>query len=223
MERIKVLLADDQTLFAESLRLVLKQLTKDIRVVGVAKNGREALEFASTLHPDIVLMDVRLPEIDGVETARLIIESFPKIKVLMLTTLDDSEYVIKALSFGAVGYLLKNVSPEDLIASIRAVSENNVLIAPKVAFNLLKKLTGKHKERSNLDITINSPDWIEQLSKREKEVLGLIAQGYNNKEIARKLFIGEQTVRNYVSIIYCKLGVKDRVLVAKMANKANLV
>jgi len=222
MEQIKVLLADDQTLFVESLRVVLQKLTKDIRVVGVARNGREALKLTSELHPNIVLMDVRLTEMNGVETARMICETYPDIKVLMLTTLNDSEYVIKTLGFGAVGYLLKSVSPVDLIAAIRGVSEGNVLIAPKVAFKLLKKLMGKHKERSNVDITINSPDWIEQLSKREKEVLGLIAQGYNNKEIAKKLYIGEQTVRNYVSIIYCKLGVKDRVLVAKMANKANL-
>lgn len=222
MEQIKVLLADDQILFLESLRVVLEKMAEDIRVVGIAKNGREAMEITVALRPDIILMDVRMPELNGVESARVIIERFPGIKIIMLTTFDDNDYVIEALGFGAVGYLLKNVSPADLVAAIRAVYEGNVLIAPRVASKLVQKLSISNYEHSRMDITIQSPDWIGQLSNREKEVLGLIAQGYSNKEIARQLYIGEQTVRNYVSIIYCKMGVKDRVLVAKMALKADL-
>lgn len=223
MQNIKVLLVDDQILFVESLRVVLEKMTNDITVVGVAQNGREAIELTSSLHPDVILMDVRMPEMNGVESAHIIIERFSKIRVIMLTTFDDDEYIIEALKFGAAGYLLKNVPPTDLIAAIRVVYEGNVLIAPNVASKLVKKLINTPEDRSSVDITLNSPDWLGQLSNREKEILSLVAQGYENKEIAKKLYIGEQTVRNYVSIIYCKMGVKDRVLVAKMASKAGLV
>ncbi len=223
MEKIKVLLVDDQILFVESLRMVLEKTTDDIKVVGVARNGREAVELASSSDPDVILMDVRMPEMNGVESARIIIERFSEIRVIMLTTFDDDEYIIEALKYGAAGYLLKNVPPADLIAAIRVVFEGNVLIAPKVASKLVKKLVNTTEDKPSVDITLNSPDWLDQLSNREKEILSLIAQGYDNREIAKQLYIGEQTVRNYVSIIYCKMGVKDRVLVAKMASKAGLV
>ncbi len=223
MEKIKVLLVDDQILFVESLRMVLEKTTDDIKVVGVARNGREAVELASSSDPDVILMDVRMPEMNGVESARIIIERFSEIRVIMLTTFDDDEYIIEALKYGAAGYLLKNVPPADLIAAIRVVFEGNVLIAPKVASKLVKKLVNTTEDKPSVDITLNFPDWLDQLSNREKEILSLIAQGYDNREIAKQLYIGEQTVRNYVSIIYCKMGVKDRVLVAKMASKAGLV
>lgn len=223
MEKIKVLLVDDQILFVESLRMVLEKMTNDIIVVGVAQNGREAVELASALQPNVILMDVRMPEMNGVESARIISDRFSEIRIIMLTTFDDDEYIIEALKYGASGYLLKNVPPADLIAAIRAVFEGNVLMAPKVASKLVEKLVNTTEDKPSVDITLNSPDWLDQLSNREKEILSLIAQGYDNREIAKRLYIGEQTVRNYVSIIYCKMGVKDRVLVAKMASKAGLV
>ncbi|MGE5606279.1 MAG: response regulator [Bacteroidota bacterium] len=223
MEKIKVLLVDDQILFVESLRMVLEKMANDIIVVGVAQNGREAVELASSLQPNVILMDVRMPEMNGVESTRIISERFTEIRVIMLTTFDDDEYIIEALKYGASGYLLKNVPPADLIAAIRVVFEGNVLMAPKVASKLVKKLVNNTEDKPSVDITLNSPDWLDQLSNREKEILSLIAQGYDNREIAKRLYIGEQTVRNYVSIIYCKMGVKDRVLVAKMASKAGLV
>lgn len=223
MKKIKVLLVDDQVLFVESLRMVLEKMANDIAVVGVAQNGREAVELASSLQPNVILMDVRMPEMNGVESARIISERFSEIRIIMLTTFDDDEYIIEALKYGASGYLLKNVPPEDLIAAIRAVFEGNVLMAPKVASKLVEKLVNTTEDKPSVDITLNSPDWLKQLSNREKEILSLIAQGYDNREIAKRLYIGEQTVRNYVSIIYCKMGVRDRVLVAKMASKAGLV
>ena len=223
MEKIKVLLVDDQKLFVESLRMVLEKITDDIIVVGVAQNGQEAVELASALQPNVILMDVRMPEMNGVESARIISERFSEIRIIMLTTFDDDEYIIEALKYGASGYLLKNVPPEDLIAAIRAVFEGNVLMTPKVASKLVDKLVNTTEDKPSVDITLNSPDWLNQLSNREKEILSLIAQGYDNREIAKRLYIGEQTVRNYVSIIYSKMGVKDRVLVAKMASKAGLV
>ncbi|MGE5583407.1 MAG: response regulator [Bacillota bacterium] len=222
MEKIKVLLVDDQRLFVESLRVVLEKTASDIAVVGVASDGHMAVESASTLHPDVILMDVRMPELNGVEATRIILKRFPEIRVLMLTTFDDDEYVIEALNYGAVGYLLKNVPPGELVTAIHAVFEGSVLIAPKVATNLLKKLVNPLEEKPITETREISPNWLSELSNREKEILSLIAQGYDNKEIAKKLYIGEQTVRNYVSIIYCKLGVRDRVLVSKMACKAGL-
>ncbi|MGE5606365.1 MAG: response regulator [Bacteroidota bacterium] len=222
MEKIKVLLVDDQLLFVESLRVVLEQTAADIVVVGVAADGRAAIQKTSALQPDVILMDVRMPELNGVEATRLILDKFPETRVLMLTTFDDDEYVIEALNDGAVGYLLKNVPPGELVTAIRAVHEGSVLIAPKVATKLLKKLTSPLENKPASEAGETPPGWLGELSNREKEILSLIAQGYDNKEIAKRLYIGEQTVRNYVSIIYCKLGVRDRVLVSKMASKAGL-
>ena len=222
MKKIKVLLVDDQTLFRESLRSVLETRAEDIEVVGVAANGNEALELLLPDLPDVVLMDIRMPEMNGVECTRIIKERYPEIRVLMLTTFDDDEYVVEALHIGAAGYLLKDVPPAELISAIRAVYEGGVLIAPQVATKLVERL--RHPEESSAD-TRNKPpgpDWHRQLSVREREILQLIARGYDNKEIAKKLFIGEQTVKNYVSIIYYKLGTHDRVQVARMATEVGL-
>lgn len=164
-----------------------------------------------------------MPGINGVESTRIIKEQFPEIRVLMLTTFDDDDYVIEALNYGAAGYLLKNVPPTELVAAIRAVYEGNVLIAPKVASKLFKKLVKPSLDKTGAGGEIVSQNWLNELSNREKEILSLIAQGFDNRGIAKKLYIGEQTVRNYVSIIYYKLGVRDRVLVSQMANKAGLV
>jgi DNA-binding NarL/FixJ family response regulator len=221
MEKINVLLVDDQLLFVESLRVVLEKMVNDIEVVGIAHDGQQAIKLASSLHPDVILMDVRMPGLNGVESTRVIKGQFPEIRVLMLTTFDDDEYVIEALNCGAVGYMLKNVPPAELVAAIRAVYEGNVLIASKVATNLVKKLV--NPKSGDGEAKAAAPDWLNELSNREKEILSLIGQGHDNKEIAKKLYIGEQTVRNYVSIIYYKLGVRDRVLVAQMANKAGLI
>ncbi|HEY8463030.1 MAG TPA: response regulator transcription factor [Bacillota bacterium] len=222
MKQIKLLLADNQTLFVESLRIVLEQIAADIKVVGVARNSKEVVELASLLHPDIVLIDAQNLEMEGAKTVRRFLESFPEVKVILLTTFEEQEYVWEALESGAVGYLLKNIPPVDLIAALRAVFQGNILIIPRVASKLLKKPAVLSMDNSKTQAP-SSPAWLQQLSKREREVLSLIAQGYSNKEIARQLYIGEQTVRNYVSIIYCKIGVRDRIQVAKMATKANLI
>jgi len=222
LKKIKVLLVDDQTLFRESLRSVLETRAEDIEVVGVAANGNEALELLLPDLPDVVLMDIRMPEMNGVECTRIIKERYPEIRVLMLTTFDDDEYVVEALHLGAAGYLLKDVPPAELISAIRAVYEGGVLIAPQVATKLVEKL--RHPEENTADSRNKppGPDWHRQLSAREREILQLIARGYDNKEIAKKLFIGEQTVKNYVSIIYYKLGTHDRVQVARMASEVGL-
>lgn len=218
---MRIVLVDDQPRFVKSLKNILETRAGDIAVVGVASNGKTALETIEIHRPDIVLMDVRMPEINGVEATRIIKGKFPEIRVLMLTTFDDDEYVIEALHNGAVGYLLKDAPPAELIAAIRAVYEGGVLFAPQVANKLLGKLVaparGDHACAGHV-----SPPWLSELSHREKEVLSLVAKGYDNKEIARRLYIGEQTVKNYVSLIYCKLGVHDRVQAAQMANETGI-
>lgn len=225
MDMIKVLLVDDQFLFGESLRVVLEKMVSDIEVVGVAQDGQKAIELASSFHPDVILMDIRMPGMNGVESTRRILAQFPDIRILMLTTFDDDEYVIEALNCGAVGYMLKNVPPLELVAAIRSVYEGNISMTPKIASKLVKRLATpvSSKSSEDTDLAPQNMDWVRELGNREKEILSLIAQGYGNKEIAKKLYIGEQTVRNYVSIIYSKMGVRDRGLVAQMARKANLV
>ena len=145
MSRIRVLLADDQVLFVESLRTVLETRAEDFEVVGVAFNGREALQLVMEKHPDIILMDVRMPEMDGVEATKIIHETYPDIHVLMLTTFDDDEYVVEALNHGAAGYMLKDIPPADLIVSLRAVCKGSIIISPQVANKLLRIREGEGK------------------------------------------------------------------------------
>ncbi|HEX3043418.1 MAG TPA: response regulator transcription factor [Bacillota bacterium] len=249
MDKIRILLVDDQMLFVESLKTVLETRAQDITVVGVASNGAQALELVGVLHPDMVLMDVRMPVMNGVESTRLIKEQFPETKVLMLTTFDDDQYVVEALRFGAVGYLLKDMPPAELISAVRAIHEGGVLISPKVASKIVEKLTSPgEKEPGNNGGPLGAASvganasaegvpsiggvpsvgggensaWVNDLSNREKKILQLMAQGLDNKEIAKALFIAEQTVKNHVSIIYSKLGVRDRVQASRLVIEAGL-
>lgn len=219
MEKIKLLLVDDQTLFVESLKTVLKTRAKDMTVIGVANDGPAALAMVAVEQPDIILMDVRMPGMNGVETTRQIKEKYPLIKVLMLTTFDDDDYVVEALKLGAVGYLLKDMPPAELIKAIREVHEGGVLISPKVAAKIVDKLVNPVKGRSP---NSEQNSLANELSNREKEVLRLLAQGLDNKEIAARLFIAEQTVKNHVSVIYSKLGVHDRVQASRKADEIGI-
>lgn len=207
---IRVLLVDDQVLFVESLRMVLAA-NAGVTVVGVAHDGREALAMALRERPDVVLMDVRMPVMNGVESTRLIREQLPETRVLILTTFDDDEYVIEALKLGAAGYILKDIPPEELISTVRAVHEGGVLIAPKVAARIAEKLAGAQDINRGAPQESSLPQWLLELSPREKEVLRLLAEGYDNREIAARLFLAEQTVKNHVSVLYDKMGVKDRI------------
>ena len=207
---IRVLLVDDQVLFVESLRTVLSA-DAGVTVVGVAHDGRDALTIALRERPDVVLMDVRMPVMDGVESTRLIREQLPETRVLILTTFDDDEYVIEALKLGAAGYILKDIPPEELISSIRAAHEGRILIAPKVAAKIAEKLAGAQDSGKSGSTESSPPQWLQELSPREKEVLRLLAEGYDNREIAARLFLAEQTVKNHVSVLYDKMGVKDRI------------
>jgi DNA-binding NarL/FixJ family response regulator len=215
MNRLRVLLADDQELFVESLRTVIERSAEDIEVVGVARNGVEAVEAMKTAGADLVVMDVRMPVMDGVEAARLILERDPAARIMMLTTFEDDEYVKEAIEHGAVGYLLKDIPPAELISSIRAVANGAFLMAPSVAKNLLKRAYLKAEGPC-----ARMPEWYGELSKREREILEHLIEGCSNKEIASTLFIAEQTVRNHISAIYDKMGAGDRSQAMRMAREA---
>lgn len=205
MNQIRILLVDDQTLFRESIKSVLEMRNPCIQVVAQAAEGKEGLELAEKLHPDIILMDVRMPVMDGVESARLIRSSCPEAKIIMLTTFDDDEYVFEALKAEAAGYLLKDIPPAVLESAIISVYNGGILMSPEVAAKVVNKLSAPPKKVSNNHDSIR-----EMITERELEILQEIAQGKDNREIAKALYLSEGTVRNYVSSIYAKLNVKDR-------------
>jgi DNA-binding NarL/FixJ family response regulator len=211
-EMIRLLIVDDQRMFSESIKYVIESRASDIQIVGIANNGREALHLVDELNPHIVLLDVRMPEMDGVEAARLIGLRHPKVKVLMLTTFADDEYVQASLKYGAVGYLLKNRPPLELINSIHAVMGGTLQIDPAVARSLIR---GNQPEAMDGQIVAN----LKTLTHREKEVLSLMVQAFDNRRIASSLLVAEQTVRNYISTIYSKLGVSNRMDVLRIVDK----
>jgi len=235
MDRIGVLLVDDHVLFVESLRTVIDRRARDLAVLGIALNGAEAIRMAAELSPDIILMDIRMPDMSGVECTRIIKERSPGVQIMMLTTFDDDEYILQALGHGAVGYLLKDADPSFLISAIRSVHRGGVLIAPQVAKKLLGKLVTLGEEarppgdagegRSPGDAEEGGGarrTALDSLSRREHDVLNLLAKGRTNREIADALFIAEQTVKNHVSEIYAKLGVHDRAQALRLALEAGI-
>ncbi len=217
MDKIRLLIVDDQVLFLESLSTFLRNYAEDIEVVGLARNGREALDKAAVLRPDIVLMDVHMPVMDGVEATRRLIENHPGVRILVLSTYDEDEYVRKALKLGAAGYLLKDISPTELIASIRALKGGAMQISPQIVTKLMKSAIDE--EPSPVREIAEHLSWFESLTRREREVFTLIATGYDNAQIAEELHMAEHTVRNHVSMIYSKLGVQDRFQIIQLANK----
>lgn len=200
---MKVIIVDDDGLIRDSLKLVLG-LEEDIEVIGTAKNGMEAFELCKTDKPDIVLMDIRMPVMDGVLGTKLIKENFRDVKVVVLTTFKDDEYIREAVMNGAEGYILKNQSTDSIIESLRTVHKGNTVFEKDV----VNAITGMIKEeRSKKPSDYN-------LSEREFEVLSLIAEGLSNKEISEKLFLGEGTIRNYITNILEKLELRDRTQLA---------
>jgi DNA-binding NarL/FixJ family response regulator len=210
---IKIIIADDQVLFADNLKLMLETVTSDLKVIGIAYNGEQVIEQVLKNSPDIILMDVRMPKTDGVQATKKIKELRPDQKIVMLTTFIDDSYVEAALNFGAEGYLLKNIRPEQLVSAIRAVHNGSVLLSPLLVSHLMHKEDNEDEETQSIHKTIS------KMGNREKEILRLIAKGYSNKEIAETLFISDATVRNYISSVYAKLGSKDRLKVITLARK----
>jgi DNA-binding NarL/FixJ family response regulator len=209
----RLLLVDDQVLFVESLKCVLEEHAPDIEVVGVAHDGEEAVASCMKLRPDIVLMDVRMPKMDGVQATRAIHEMYPRMKIVMLTTFADDDYYKVALKFGAVGYLLKNIPPDELIRSIRAVKYSISQISPEI----MKKLMANDEA----DALPAEGDAVvcEPLTVREKEILELILAANENKQIAAHLGVSEQTVKNHIHHLYEKLGVSSRIQLIRVLGR----
>ena len=232
-KKLKILLADDQSLFAESLRISLNNYAEDMAVVDIAHDGKEAVAMAGKYRPDVILMDIRMPEMDGVEAVRRIKELYPESKIIMLSTYKEDNFVHSALKAGASGYLLKDISPTELIAAIRALDGGVMQISPDIVRQMIQQrynpqplLKIPREENKNPVITENgnginreSFEWLGQLTHREREIFTLLAIGYDNEQIAEKFNLAIQTVRNQVSTVYSKLGVKDRFEIIRLANK----
>ena len=215
-EIIRLLICDDQDIVCEGLRAMFAPITQ-IEVVGVAKNGLEAIELTGRFQPDLVLMDLKMPRMNGVLATRAIREKFPDVRVLVLTTYDADEWVLNAIRNGAAGYLLKDTPQEELVKAIFNTVKGWNPIDPQVAGKIIDHVTQQP--------FLSYPDQklISHLSEREREVLRLLADGLGNSEIAKALFLSEGTVKNYVSIIFSKLGVADRTQAAILAIRLGLV
>ncbi len=212
MGKIRVLLVDDQKLLLQSVKSVIDYTAPDLEVVGLAANGEEAVTIAEEHTPDVILMDVRMPVMDGVEATRRIRVRCPETKIIMLTTFDDDEYVLEAMRLGAVGYLLKDLETAELIKAVRSAHEGGVLIAPRVAAKMIGALTrGAGVRKPGND----GPE--AKLTEREREILRQIALGRDNKEIADLLHLSPGTVKNHVSNIYAKLDLRDRAQAVRFA------
>ena len=219
-EKIRLMLVDDQPLFREGLHLLLSTFA-DITVVGEAANGQEALELAPKLRPDVVLMDLRMPILDGVAATRQLKTILPACQVIVLTTFDDDETVFEGLRAGAVGYLLKDVSSNKLAEAVRAAARGESFLQPAIAAKVVAEFA-RLEPRKPATAATRQP-LVEPLSERELEVLALISQGASNKEIAAQLFITEGTVKNHVTNILGKLGVTDRTQAALRGRDLGLV
>ena len=215
---IRVLIADDQALVRTGFRLIL-DAEEDIEVVGEAENGRHVMERVTAVQPDVILMDIRMPEMDGIEATRSVTEaggdSPPR--VLILTTFDLDEYVYDALQAGASGFLLKDVPAEQLAAGVRVVAGGEALLAPSITRRLVEEFA--HNRRT----PAKPPPALEELTPRELEVFKLIARGLSNAEVAAELIVGETTVKTHVARVLMKLGLRDRVQAVVLAYEAGVV
>ena len=214
---IRVAVVDDQALVRGGFALVLG-LQDDIEVVAEVGDGAAAIEVARTYRPDVILMDIRMPEMDGLAATKTIVDSADwPVKVLILTTFDPDEYVYKALRAGASGFVLKDISPEDLVAAVRTVADGGALLAPSVT----RRLIGRFAAPSSLDASVVAR--LDRLTGREREVLDAIAAGSSNVEIAESLFVGAATVKSHVSSILTKLGLSNRAQAVAFAYESGLV
>ncbi|ARU60191.1 DNA-binding response regulator [Tumebacillus avium] len=209
---IRVIVVDDQKLMRDGLKTILG-LEDNIEVVGTAADGAQALEVAQATRPDLVLMDIRMPGVDGVQGARLIREQLPETKVLMLTTFNDSELILDALEEGASGYLLKDMPTEVIVQAIMTVCAGGIVLPPESTAQVVAewKRAREHAVQEGRDQLVSAaPPYLEALTEREHDVLQLLGQGMNNKEIGETLVITEGTVKNHVSNIIAKLRLRDR-------------
>jgi DNA-binding NarL/FixJ family response regulator len=215
---IRVLLVDDQTLVRSGFRALLER-GQDIEVIGEAADGAEAVDLARTEQPDVVLMDIRMPGVDGLEATRRITsdERLAKVRVIMLTTFELDEYVFEALHAGASGFLLKDVEPEELRSAVRVVADGEALLAPSVTKRLIREFVAQPGRRRP------PPERLEELTEREREVMALVATGLSNQEIAERLVISPATAKTHVSRTMMKLHAHDRAQLVVLAYETGLV
>jgi DNA-binding NarL/FixJ family response regulator len=213
---IRVVVADDQALVRSGFRMILDS-QRDIEVVAEAGDGREALERTRELEPDVVLMDIRMPELDGLEATRRLLRGDGATRVLILTTFDADEYVYEAMKSGASGFLLKDVRPEQLAEAVRVVAAGESLLAPTITRRLIEQFVRRPPPGSA------RPPQLEELTDRELDVLMLVARGLSNAEIAQELVLTEATVKTHVTHILTKLGLRDRVQAVVLAYESGLV
>jgi DNA-binding NarL/FixJ family response regulator len=214
---IRVLVVDDQALVRGGFAMVLR-VHKDIEVVAEAGTGLEAVDAARQHRPDVILMDIRMPELDGLEaTSRILAEADWDVRVLILTTFDPDEYVYKALRAGASGFVLKDIPADQLAGAVRTVADGGALLAPSIT----RRLIGRFTERRTVDSTVSRR--LERLTERERDVVAAVARGSSNSEIAQELFIGPATVKSHMSSVLTKLGLRDRAQVVVFAYESGLV
>jgi DNA-binding NarL/FixJ family response regulator len=211
---LRLLVADDQAVVRIGFTAML-DAQSDMTVVGVAADGRQAVSLARELHPDVVLMDIRMPVLDGIEATRQLRTASQSPRVLVLTTFDLDDYVYDALRAGASGFLLKDATPEQILAAVRVVGAGDALLAPSVTRRLIAEFAARAK--------LTAPPELDRLTAREREVLLLVASGLTNAEIAGRLYLAEQTVKSHVSSILLKLGLRDRVQAVILAYESGLV
>jgi DNA-binding NarL/FixJ family response regulator len=209
----RVVVVDDQELVRAGFRLILERAGMD--VVGEARDGLEALEVCEATGPDVVLMDVRMPRLDGIEATRRLVAARPEVRVLALTTFDLDEYVFAAVQAGACGFLLKDVSPDDLVHAVGVVARGEAMLAPALTRRLLERFAAQPPTTGEVVL--------DGVTDRERDVLVLVARGLSNVEISRELFLSEATVKTYVSRLFAKLGVRDRVQLAVLAYERGVV
>ena len=207
---IKVLIADDQELIRESLKIVM-QTKENIEVTDAVENGQEVIKSIRKNPPDVILMDIRMPKMDGVQCTKIIKENYPGIKIIILTTFDDDEYVYNALKFGASGYILKGISMDELVKSIATVYSGKAMINPDIATKVVELFS----KMAQADFSIQVDDKaIDDLTRTEIKIIEQVEYGNSNKEISERLNLSEGTVRNYLSTILNKLGLRDRTQLA---------
>ncbi|HET6167631.1 MAG TPA: response regulator transcription factor [Marmoricola sp.] len=213
-ESHRVLVVDDQELVRAGFRMVLER--GGLEVVGEAADGVDAVAMADALTPDVVLMDVRMPRMDGIEATRQIVSRHPGVRVVALTTFDLDEYVYEAVRAGASGFLLKDISPADLVHAVSVVARGDALLAPTLTRRLLDRFVARPRPGA-------TDPRLARVTEREREVLGLVARGFSNAEIAGELFLSEATVKTYVSHLLTKVGLRDRVQLTILAYECGLV
>ncbi len=213
MDPLLVLIADDHPLFRNGMRALLSSVP-DMQVAAIATNGDEVIELSASLQPDVILMDLQMPGIGGIEATRRILHVSPHIRVLVVTMFEDDHSVFAALRAGARGYILKDADEDEILRAIRAVGRGEAIFSPAIATRLIDFFSAPHP--------VAPPQAFPELTEREREILTLIAQGHNNTEIATRLVLSSHTVRNYVSNIFSKLQVADRVQAIIRAREAGL-